>query len=88
MKSDNAETEKMKRQMYHAGWRHKPSPNFGDIYESRDDIHSVEITRAGEWMLYQYSHETNTAIQIDYGESGDKLFLAIIASGASFQGAR
>ncbi len=82
------EIARMKRQMHHAGWSHKPSMNFGDLYESRDDIHWLEITRFGEWMLYRYDPASNMSQQIDSGECAAKLFLAMLASGASFEGAR
>jgi hypothetical protein len=77
----------MRRQMNHAGWGHKPSANFGDIYKSRDDVHSVEITRFGEWMLYRYDPRENMSKQIAGGECPAKMFLALVAADASFQGA-
>lgn len=88
MAQSKQEIKKLKLQMYHTGWRHRTTPNFGDRYESRDDIHTVEITRFGEWMLYRYDPVTNTARQLDSGECPAKLFLSILASGASYEGAR
>lgn len=74
--------EEMNRIMLATGYQMSSSANFGLLFESRDAETSVEITRAGEWMLYR--HEGMTGKQLAFGDCATKLFLAMAANGCKY----